>query len=304
MEVNVNPGQGELPCQYLLVLRQQLEARSKESLHGSHELGRHILWAGTGVLQMVGIHRATVRQVLEESAALPRTLETQGSAVETLMESVLPQEMTEELLRGVNLTWRKLNERMESEAKRIAHALHAETGRLLATTHIALTDLAVDLPPRAGRRLQSTRTILDQIEEHFRRMSDALRPGMLDDPGLVPAVEDLAEGVWKPRTLSVKVECRFEKRLSPGMETALYRLIEEALRIVIQHAHARNAGTLLWSVDYEEGCSLQDTDVDSDAWRVREQAGRTGLGRIGMRERLAAVGRSRSIRNRGPERSC
>src|SRR5881628_2466423 len=87
---------------------------------------------------------------------------------------------------------RRLNETLEEEAKRIAHALHDEAGQLLASVHIALEGVARDLPPSSGRRLKEVKAFLDQIEVHLRQLSHELRPTILDDLGLLPALEFLA----------------------------------------------------------------------------------------------------------------
>src|SRR2546425_13300831 len=84
---------------------------------------------------------------------------------------------------------RRLNEMLEEEARRIAHALHDEAGRLLVSVHLALQEAAGGLPPRVRDRLEKVREPLDEIEKHLRRLSHELRPTILDDLGLLPALE-------------------------------------------------------------------------------------------------------------------
>src|SRR2546427_9146665 len=100
---------------------------------------------------------------------------------------------------------RRLNETLEEEAKRIAHALHDEAGQLLASVHLALEGIARDLAPSVSHRLKAVKGLLDQIEAHLRQLSHELRPTILDDLGLVPALEFLSEGVSKRTKLQVEI---------------------------------------------------------------------------------------------------
>src|SRR2546425_12753391 len=74
---------------------------------------------------------------------------------------------------------RSLNERLEEEAKRIAHALHDEAGQLLSSVHLALDGVAHDLPPKERARLHTVKGLLDQMEEELRRLAHEVRPPIL-----------------------------------------------------------------------------------------------------------------------------
>src|SRR3989475_3096810 len=76
---------------------------------------------------------------------------------------------------------RRLNETLEEEAKRIAHALHDEAGQLRASVHLALEGIARDLAPSVSHRLKAVKGLLDQIEAHLRQLSHELRPTILED---------------------------------------------------------------------------------------------------------------------------
>src|SRR2546422_7165179 len=91
---------------------------------------------------------------------------------------------------------RHLNEALEEEIKRIAHALHDEAGQLLASVHIGLAEGARDLPPHTSRRLDDVRGLLTQIEEQLPHLSPQLRPTILDQLGLHPPIQVLAH--WGP----------------------------------------------------------------------------------------------------------
>ena len=93
----------------------------------------------------------------------------------------------------------------EEEARRIAHALHDEASQLLASVHIAVDSLIRQIPEGAGT-LQEVHALLDPVEAQLRRLSRELRPTILDDLGLAPALEWLAQGVAERAGISVTVE--------------------------------------------------------------------------------------------------
>jgi len=185
---------------------------------------------------------------------------------------------------------RRLNETLEEEAKRIAHALHDEAGQLLASVHIALEGIARDLAPSASRRLKAVKGLLDQIEAHLRQLSHELRPTILDDLGLVPALEFLSEGVSKRTKLQVTVEGSTIGRLAAPVETALYRIVQEALNNATRHAQASRTTIRLEQNGHMIRCLISDDGIGFDVPAALNRKGHTGLGLIGIRERLNAIG--------------
>jgi PAS domain S-box-containing protein len=185
---------------------------------------------------------------------------------------------------------RHLNEALEEEVKRIAHALHDEAGQLLASVHIGLADVARDLPAPAAKRLEDMRGLLDKIEEQLRHLSHELRPTILDDLGLGPALEFLADGVSKRTGLSIAVEGSPGKRLPAPTETALYRIVQEALTNVTKHAQATRVYIkFMRNRRFLRGV-IRDDGVGFDVPTVLTRRGSRGLGLTGIRERLHAVG--------------
>ncbi len=185
---------------------------------------------------------------------------------------------------------RRLNETLEEEAKRIAHALHDEAGQLLASVHLALEGIARDLAPSVSHRLKAVKGLLDQIEAHLRQLSHELRPTILDDLGLVPALEFLSEGVSKRTKLQVTVEGQTICRLTTPVETALYRIVQEALNNATRHAQASRATIRLEQNGHLIRCLVSDDGIGFDVPVVLSRKGRQGLGLIGIRERLNAIG--------------
>src|SRR5437763_532549 len=146
----------------------------------------------------------------------------------------------QEAIRGARV-WRQLTETLENEAKKIAHALHDEAGQLLASVHIAIADIADELPPHHRERLNGVKWLLGKIETELRNISHELRPMVLDRLGLVPALQFLAENVGRRAGVAIGVSGELGARLAPTVEITLYRMEPEALNNVIKHARRRGA---------------------------------------------------------------
>src|SRR3989449_3705797 len=113
-------------------------------------------------------------------------------------------------------------------------------------------------PSEGSGRLQGVRELLDQIEEQLRHLSHELRPPILDDLGLGPALEFLAEGVSRRTGLRITVEGGNGNRLPGVIETALYRVVQEALNNVSKHARATRVQIRVWRTDKLIRCSVSD----------------------------------------------
>jgi signal transduction histidine kinase len=146
------------------------------------------------------------------------------------------------------------------------------------------------LAPSVSHRLKAVKGLLDQIEAHLRRLSHELRPTILDDLGLVPALEFLSEGVSKRTKLQVTVEGSTMGRLTTPVETALYRIVQEALNNATRHAQASRATIRLEQNGHLIRCLVSDDGIGFDVPVVLSRKGRQGLGLIGIRERLNSIG--------------
>jgi signal transduction histidine kinase len=183
----------------------------------------------------------------------------------------------------------RLTEALEEQAKRIAHALHDDAGQLLAAIHIALDDLERELPV-AALRLQTVRGLIARVEHQIRHVAHELRPTILDDLGLSPALEFLADSFREKRGgLGVTLEAAMPGRLPSAITVAVYRMVQEALTNVIRHAAATNVSVRVHADKAMLRCSVEDDGTGFDV-RTMAVAPRAGLGLLGMRERIAAVG--------------
>ena len=276
--------------QYTHALEDHLAGGGETALQEAYELGRRALAEGLGVLDLASVHyEALMTMLLQRSVTEDFTL-TVKAAANFFAESLSPFEMTHRGYREANIALRHLNEMLEEEAKRIAHALHDEAGQLLASVHLALEEVARELPPPAGDRLQKIRGLLDQIEMQLRRLSHELRPTILDDLGLFPALEFLATGISARTRVPISVEGSPEKRLPHVIETALYRIVQEALTNVTKHAQATRVTVCLQREDQMVRCSIRDNGIGFDSAVVLAPRIERGLGFVGIQERLNSLG--------------
>jgi signal transduction histidine kinase len=288
--------------EYYDAVRRYLKKADESSLESAYEVGRRALEQGVGVVEIAALHDEALRRQLRSATSpeeLPRTAQRLG---QFLIESLSPYEMTHRGYRDVQNALHRLNETLETEARRIAHALHDEAGQLLVTVHLALEKLVQSLPPGFETQVQEVRARLGDVEKELRRLSHELRPPMLDDLGLIPALDFMAQGISKRSGLEISVEGWVPKRLPPLAEMVLYRAVQESLTNATKHAQAGRVTIGLqqqrrarsnWLV-----CSVKDDGVGFQVAPGADGA-RRGLGLLGMRERIHALGGCLDI-NTGP----
>jgi len=282
--------------QYVSALRDYLHDGGEAALQRAYELGRKALTEGLGVLGVAGLHHQALTVVLEGQRTLEECKRVAKAAEDFLVECLSPFEMTHRGFQEANVALRGLNERLEEEAGRIAHALHDEAGQLLASVHLAVDEVACALPlDQARDRLLKIKGLLDQIEGQIRHLSHELRPTVLDDLGLIPALEFLAQGVSARSGLHITVEGEEESRLPPAIEIALYRITQEALANVFKHARAKHVHIQIRRANQSIESSIRDDGIGFDAAAVQARKGDRGLGLLGIRERLNTLGGSLSI---------
>lgn len=276
---------------YSVALEAYLAAPEEAGLERAYELGRRALADGLGVLEMATVHSralpATLTTATEENDRLKRL-----EAVERFfVEASSPFEMAFLSFREANVVLHRLNDVLEGQARRIAHALHDEAAQLLASVHLALADVALHFPDTT-KSVSDVRGLLEQIEERLRNLSHELRPPILEDLGLVPALEFLADSVSKRWGLAVNVNASIDGHVPATVETTMYRIIHEALINVVRHARATHADVVLRKEAHRMVCSVRDNGIGLDA-SVAEKGkakGRQGLGLVEIQERTAALG--------------
>jgi signal transduction histidine kinase len=173
----------------------------------------------------------------------------------------------------------------ELERRRLARELHDETGQAL--TSILLGLKGVEDARDGGDVRQAAEQLRELVVgtlQDVRRLAVELRPKALDDFGLVPALERLAENFREQTGIAVELEARLGPDRLPGeIETALYRITQEALTNVIKHARARSVSIVLTRRDGSVSAVIED---DGQGF---EQGDDEGLGLLGMKERVELI---------------
>jgi signal transduction histidine kinase len=198
----------------------------------------------------------------------------------------------------------QLDRAVEESTRRLAHALHDDAAQLLAAIGIAVDELERTLFSDTERQFRKVKQLLKHAEHEFRHLSHELHPTILDDCGLVEALEFLAEGLSSRGRLAVRVKGNDTERLPKPIEVAIYRVAQEALNNVLKHASATRVVVALRRSATSIRCAIRDDGVGFDVAATLASPDRRGLGLIGVRDRLASVGGTlaiRSVPGRGTE---
>jgi signal transduction histidine kinase len=183
---------------------------------------------------------------------------------------------------------RRVVDAQELERKRLARELHDETGQALTSILLGLKPLESAVATEEGRAaVASLRELVVLTLQDVRRLAVELRPSALDDFGLVPAVERLADTFREQTGMRVDLESNLgEARLPSEVETVLYRIVQEALTNVVKHSGAGRVSILLTTKDGGVAAVVEDDGSGFDP----QPTGEHGLGLAGMRERVGLVG--------------
>ena len=176
-------------------------------------------------------------------------------------------------------TLRRIVAAQELERQRLARELHDETGQALTSILLGLKQLEGAESPQAVAAL---RELVVATLQDVRRLAVELRPKVLDDFGLVPALERLTSGFAEHTGIAVDLEASaITERLPREVETAIFRIVQEALTNVVKHAHAQRVSVLVTRTDGRIKAVIEDDGTGFDP-----AATDGGVGLIGMRERI------------------
>ena len=176
----------------------------------------------------------------------------------------------------------------ELERKRLARELHDETGQALTSILLGLKPLEQSASTDEERTaVASLRELVVSTLQDVRRLAVELRPTALDDFGLATAVERLAGTFGEHTGMRVDFEAQLgETRLPTEVETALYRIVQEALANIVKHADASHVSILLTRSGRSVAAVVEDDGRGFDGDATRDDV----LGIVGMRERVGLVG--------------
>jgi len=194
-------------------------------------------------------------------------------------------------------------EAQENERRRISRELHDEIGQALYAIKFNLEMIDKDLPQQTSLlrgRLGEAKSLSSQTLTAMRQLSLDLRPTMLDDLGLVPTLR------WYIQNFSNRLDvCSnfeaigMEEKLSPQIETAFYRIVQEALNNIAKHAQADRVEVSLVKRDSRIYASIQDNGKGFDLEKVlHPETPERGFGIVGIQERVSLLGGQLEIQSR------
>jgi len=189
---------------------------------------------------------------------------------------------------------RRVVEAQELERRRLARELHDQTGQELTSVLLGLK--AVEEAKSDAERAKALAAVREQVVETLhdvRRLAVELRPKALDDFGLAAALERLRDTFSEQTGMRVDLESRIRDRLPPDVETALYRIVQEALTNIVKHAQA-NAVSIVLARKAGAVTAL----IEDDGRGFNHDGSGEGLGLLGMGERLALLGGRLKVESR------
>jgi signal transduction histidine kinase len=194
---------------------------------------------------------------------------------------------TDELRRERESLRRQLLEKVistqEDERRRIARELHDSTSQNLTSLIVGLRMMETHCAQCAAQsKASDLREVASHTLDEVHDLSMRLRPRVLDDLGLAAAIERLSSE-WQARhKIPVDVEIRISERLPGEVETAIYRIVQEALTNIARHAYAKTASILIERRNDIVRAIIEDDGVGFD---INTDHGERHLGLLGMRER-------------------
>ena len=258
-------------------------------------------YAQTGEERVIG-HKRQLEGQRKDKSVFPISLAVSKTSIGGkttfigLVSDITERTRIEAALRETAIELRAVSGRVleaqEAERRRLAIELHDELGQ-------SLTAIKINLQAHARFKDQSpvetnaeNIRIVDDALQQVRRLALALRPSMLDDLGLAAALQWIAKQTSARSGFAVTFHAeRMELRLAPEIETACYRIVQEALTNVSRYARAKEVAINLFEEDDWLVLNVKDDGqgFDVNAMRDRAKAGGS-IGVLGMQERAKLVG--------------
>ena len=258
-------------------------------------------------------NKAIEREIFDEatgrwvvSAIYPtRSTTRQGKRIFLhMVTDVTERKQAQEQLRVSREQLRRLSAHLESireeEKKKIARDLHDETSQVLASLHAHLEAAIETLPAGESKSrdlLRKAQALSTTILDDLHKLIYELRPVVIDELGLIAAINSLLDDSVKVTGLKVRFKTSGEvRRLSPELEITLFRVVQEALSNIIKHSRARQADIRLFFKRRSLKIRIRDNGTGFDVQKMlNSTGGPQSLGLLGMRERVELANGSINI---------
>lgn len=231
---------------------------------------------------------------IHDSKLLEKSIRDSANELERLVDS-----RTSELRRLSG----RLMTMQDEERRRIAREIHDGLGQELAAAKMILDGiLAKDTSPAMRQASADASQLVDRAIQQVRTISHLLHPPLLDEVGLVSALRWFLEGLSERSGISVSltVDPPNLGRLKPEVETAIFRIIQEALTNMFRHSGARNGSVTVAEKDGSITVTVKDDGkgIDEQITQMRPESIGVGIG--GMRQRVNELGGSLRLANANP----
>jgi signal transduction histidine kinase len=190
----------------------------------------------------------------------------------------------------------------DQERRRIARELHDSLGQELSAAKMT----ADQIPRRSAESKDEAATevsaLIDRALQQVRSMSHLLHPPLLEEAGLISALRLYVEGFTKRSGIDTSVDVRPSDfpRLTPDLETTIFRIVQEALTNVFRHAEARNASISLLAVNGQVSLRVLDDGKGMADYSMKPRSGAIGVGLGGMNQRAKQFGGELRLRDGNP----
>lgn len=191
----------------------------------------------------------------------------------------------------------------DEERRRIAREIHDGLGQELAAAKMILDGiLAKDTSPSMRQASQEASQLVDRAIQQVRTISHLLHPPLLDEVGLISALRWFLEGLSDRSGINVRLEVDPPNlsRMKSDIETAIFRVIQEALTNMFRHSGARNGSVAVSEKDGNVVVTVRDDGkgIDDEVSQMRPESVGVGIG--GMRQRVTELGGSLRLANANP----
>jgi signal transduction histidine kinase len=247
------------------------------------------------MIAMLNRHSADLadsnRQLKQEVAQRKTVEESLRKSEQHYSELLEQSQHLQEQLRYLS---RQLLLAQEEERKKISRELHDEIAQTLTGINVRLAALKAEATVNTKglqQKISSTQRMVEKSVDIVHRFARELRPTVLDDLGLIPALHSFVKTFSKQTQVRVRLTVYAAVEKLDGVQrTVLYRVVQEALTNVARHAHASRVDVSIQKLRRAVGVTIQDDGKSFPVERVLHAKTNKRLGLLGMRERVEMVG--------------
>lgn len=237
--------------------------------------------------ELLASNRKLAREVTRREAAQESLRKSEAHSARLLVQSRLLQEQ-------LRLLSRRALSAQEEERKRISRELHDVIAQMLTGINVQLASLITKTAASTrglSRNISKAQRLVEKSVDIVHRFARELRPALLDDLGLIPAVHSYLKEFAAETGLHVNLTAfKGEEQMSAAKRTALYRVSQEALTNVTRHAQATRVDVTIRKLAGGILMAIKDDGKSYDVEKMWQMRKSRHLGMLGMRERVEMVG--------------